>query len=43
MLNLAGWRGEIADKIVKEIANRLKFLADVGLGLLVVGSLAPTR
>jgi excinuclease ABC subunit A len=33
-LNLAGWRGEIADKIVKEIGNRLKFLADVGLGYL---------
>ena len=33
-MNLAGWRGEIADKIVKEIGNRLKFLADVGLGYL---------
>ena len=33
-LNLTGWRGEIADKIVNEIHNRLKFLADVGLGYL---------
>ncbi len=38
-LNLAGWRGEIADKIVKEIGNRLKFLADVGPRLFVAGSL----
>src|SRR5436190_2266580 len=27
-LALAGWRGEIADKIVKEIRERLRFLAD---------------
>src|SRR5687768_7830022 len=30
-LNLAGWRGEIATKIVKEITDRLRFLVDVGL------------
>ena len=41
-LNLAGWRGEIADKIVKEIAARLKFLADVGLGYLSLDRSADT-
>jgi excinuclease ABC subunit A len=41
-LNLAGWRGEIADKIVKEIHNRLKFLADVGLGYLSLDRSADT-
>ena len=41
-LSLAGWRGEIADKIVKEIANRLKFLADVGLGYLSLDRSADT-
>jgi len=30
-LTLPGWRGEIASKIRKEIADRLRFLADVGL------------
>jgi excinuclease ABC subunit A len=33
-LHLDGQRGEIADKIVKEIANRLGFLVDVGLNYL---------
>jgi excinuclease ABC subunit A len=41
-LNLAGWRGEIADKIVNEIHNRLKFLADVGLGYLSLDRSADT-
>jgi excinuclease ABC subunit A len=41
-LSLAGWRGEIADKIVKEIAARLKFLADVGLGYLSLDRSADT-
>jgi excinuclease ABC subunit A len=41
-LNLAGWRGEIADKIVREIAARLKFLADVGLGYLSLDRSADT-
>jgi excinuclease ABC subunit A len=41
-LDLAGWRGEIADKIVKEIAARLKFLADVGLGYLSLDRSADT-
>ena len=30
-MKLAGWRGEIAAKIFKEIRDRLKFLGDVGL------------
>jgi len=30
-LKLDGWRGEIAARIVKEIRERLRFLADVGL------------
>ncbi len=42
-LDLVGWRGEIADKIVKEIAARLKFLADVGLGLFVARIARRTR
>src|SRR6185295_7653870 len=41
-LNVVGWRGEIADKIVKEIGNRLKFLADVGLGYLSLDRSADT-
>ncbi|HSM11673.1 MAG TPA: excinuclease ABC subunit UvrA, partial [Lysobacter sp.] len=35
-LNLPGWRGEIADKIVKEICDRLRFLVDVGLDYLTL-------
>jgi excinuclease ABC subunit A len=35
-LKLDGWRGEVADKIVREIINRLRFLADVGLGYLTL-------
>jgi len=41
-LNLTGWRGEVADKIVKEIGNRLQFLADVGLGYLTLDRSAET-
>ena len=41
-LKLEGWRGEIADKIVKEIRNRLRFLADVGLGYLTLDRSAET-
>jgi excinuclease ABC subunit A len=33
-LHLAGSKAEIADKVVREIANRLKFLNDVGLNYL---------
>jgi len=35
-LKLAGWRGEIASKIVKEIRERLHFLVDVGLDYLTL-------
>ncbi|HET8764994.1 MAG TPA: excinuclease ABC subunit UvrA [Rhodanobacter sp.] len=35
-LQLTGWRGEIAAKIVKEIRERLTFLRDVGLDYLTL-------
>ena len=35
-LKLDGWRGEIADRIVKEIRERLRFLVDVGLDYLTL-------
>ena len=35
-LELPGWRGEIAVKIVKEIGDRLRFLVDVGLDYLTL-------
>src|SRR6476620_11369326 len=35
-LQLPGWRGEIAVKIVKEIGERLRFLVDVGLDYLTL-------
>ncbi|HET7300492.1 MAG TPA: excinuclease ABC subunit UvrA, partial [Oleiagrimonas sp.] len=35
-LKLAGWRGDIATRIVKEIRERLKFLVDVGLEYLTL-------
>ncbi|MGI9264649.1 MAG: excinuclease ABC subunit UvrA, partial [Gammaproteobacteria bacterium] len=41
-LNLPGWRGEIADKIVKEIGDRLRFLVDVGLDYLSLDRSAET-
>jgi len=41
-LKLEGWRGEIAQKIVKEISDRLKFLADVGLDYLSLDRSADT-
>ena len=41
-LTLAGWRGEIAEKIVREIRNRLRFLADVGLDYLTLDRSADT-
>ncbi|GAB3507448.1 excinuclease ABC subunit UvrA [Pseudoxanthomonas daejeonensis] len=41
-LNLAGWRGEIATKIVKEINERLGFLVDVGLDYLTLERKADT-
>ena len=41
-LKLTGWRGEIAVKIVKEIGDRLGFLANVGLGYLTLDRSADT-
>ncbi|HSG66206.1 MAG TPA: excinuclease ABC subunit UvrA, partial [Gammaproteobacteria bacterium] len=41
-LKLAGWRGENAEKIVKEIQDRLRFLADVGLNYLTLDRSAET-
>ena len=41
-LQLEGWRGEIAAKVVKEIQNRLRFLADVGLDYLSLDRSAET-
>nr|WP_225539974.1 excinuclease ABC subunit UvrA [Xanthomonas sp. XNM01] len=41
-LNLVGWRGEIASKIVKEINERLGFLVDVGLDYLTLERKADT-
>ncbi|OGT67105.1 MAG: excinuclease ABC subunit A [Gammaproteobacteria bacterium RIFCSPHIGHO2_12_FULL_45_9] len=41
-LHLAGYRGEIADKIVKELSSRLRFLVDVGLDYLNLGRSAET-
>ncbi|MDE2346877.1 MAG: excinuclease ABC subunit UvrA [Gammaproteobacteria bacterium] len=41
-LKLAGWRGEIAVKIVKEIGARLGFLENVGLGYLTLDRSADT-
>jgi excinuclease ABC subunit A len=41
-LSLPGWRGEIAGKIVKEIAERLGFLVDVGLDYLTLERKADT-
>lgn len=41
-MQLPGWRGEIAVKIVKEIAERLRFLVDVGLDYLTLERKADT-
>ncbi|MGE4658630.1 MAG: excinuclease ABC subunit UvrA, partial [Gammaproteobacteria bacterium] len=41
-LRLTGWRGEIADKIVNDIQNRLQFLANVGLEYLTLDRSAQT-
>ena len=35
-LRLAGWRGEVAAKVVHEIGERLRFLVDVGLDYLTL-------
>ncbi|MET0281244.1 MAG: excinuclease ABC subunit UvrA [Steroidobacteraceae bacterium] len=41
-LEVAGWRGEIAARIVKEVADRLRFLVDVGLDYLTLDRSAET-
>ena len=41
-LSLPGWRGEVAAKIVKDVADRLRFLSDVGLGYLTLDRSAET-
>jgi excinuclease ABC subunit A len=41
-LKLDGWRGEIASRIVKEIGDRVRFLADVGLEYLTLDRSAET-
>ena len=41
-LSLEGWRATIADKIVKEIGDRLGFLSDVGLDYLSLSRSAET-
>src|SRR5207342_2046056 len=41
-MQLPGWRGEIAVKIVKEIGERLRFLVDVGLDYLTLERKADT-
>ncbi len=33
-LRLEGWRGEIAERLVREVSDRLRFLGDVGLDYL---------
>jgi len=35
-LDVAGWRAEVAAKIVKEVGDRLRFLVDVGLDYLTL-------
>jgi excinuclease ABC subunit A len=35
-LNLPGWRGEVAARVVREVAERLRFLVDVGLDYLTL-------
>ena len=41
-LSIEGWRGEVADKIVKEVGERLRFLCDVGLDYLTLDRSAET-
>ena len=41
-LELPGWRGEIVERIVKEISDRLRFLDDVGLSYLSLARSAET-
>ncbi len=41
-MHLVGWRGEVASKIVKDVADRLRFLVDVGLDYLTLDRSAET-
>ncbi len=41
-MSLAGWRGEVASKIIKDVADRLRFLVDVGLDYLTLDRSAET-
>ena len=41
-LQLAGWRGEIANRLVREVSDRLTFLSDVGLDYLSLDRSAET-
>jgi excinuclease ABC subunit A len=41
-LHVAGWRGEVAQRLVHEIADRLTFLSDVGLDYLTLDRSAET-
>src|SRR5205823_1336923 len=41
-LDLAGWRGEVAARIVRGVIERLRFLADVGLDYLTLDRNAET-
>ncbi len=41
-LELPGWRGEVAQRIVKEVRDRLRFLVDVGLDYLTLERSADT-
>jgi len=41
-LKLTGWRGKIAEKIIKEIVSRLSFLLSVGLNYLSIDRSAET-
>lgn len=41
-LQLEGWRGEIANKILKEVIERLQFLVNVGLNYLTLDRQADT-
>ena len=41
-LDVAGWRGEVVSKIVRDVGQRLSFLADVGLDYLTLDRSAET-
>ena len=41
-LKLEGWRGEIAQRLVREVSDRLTFLSDVGLDYLALDRSAET-